>query len=117
MVILRTDNAPEYQSHEANSFYNQRMIKHETTAPYTPQQNSVAESNIRTIIRMARAMRIHSKLPEEFSWYAVKYAEVIYNCTTTKGLVNKTPYEAWTGRRPDLSRFKIFGCKCWIKIP
>ena len=30
-----------------------------------------------------------------------------------KGL-DKTPYELWKGRKPNISFFKIFGCKCFI---
>ena len=41
----------------------------------------------------------------------------IYNYTITKGLKGKiTPEEAWTGRKPDMSTFRVFGCKCWNYI-
>ena len=28
--------------------------------------------------------------------------------------LTKTPYEIWTGRKPKVGYFKIFGCKCFI---
>ncbi|KAG8633954.1 hypothetical protein MANES_18G143201v8 [Manihot esculenta] len=29
-------------------------------------------------------------------------------------LLNKTPYELWNGRKPRVSYFRVFGCKCFI---
>ena len=28
--------------------------------------------------------------------------------------MKKTPYELWKDRKPNISYFKIFGCKCYI---
>jgi hypothetical protein len=87
------------------------------SAANSPQQNGIVESNIRTITRMARALRKHAQLPESFAGYAIQYAVKIYNCTTTKGLrEERTPEEAWTGKKPDMSNFRVFGCKCWDHI-
>src|SRR5690348_10793934 len=66
---------------------------------------------------MARALRAHLNLPEEFSWYAVKYSQIIYNFVSIKSVTGRTPYEAWMGKKPVLSMFVIFGCRCWIKNP
>ena len=32
-------------------------------------------------------------------------------------LVNKTPYEAWDGKRPSLSQLRVFGCDASMHIP
>ena len=42
---LRTDNGGEYMSKEMLGYLRSRQIAHETTAPYTPDQNGVAEPN------------------------------------------------------------------------
>ena len=41
--ILRTDGGGEYTSHEFESFCVESGIQHEVTAPYTPQNNGLAE--------------------------------------------------------------------------
>ena len=28
-----------------------------------------------------------------------------------------TPYEAWFGQNPNVSNFRIFGTKAWVRIP
>ncbi|KAL6321449.1 hypothetical protein AAG906_016548 [Vitis piasezkii] len=35
----------------------------------------------------------------------------------TKPLLNKTPIEAWSGRKPSVRHFKVFGCLCYSQVP
>ncbi|KAK4390124.1 Retrovirus-related Pol polyprotein from transposon RE2 [Sesamum angolense] len=35
----------------------------------------------------------------------------------TKPVRNKTPYEAWTGLKPSIRHFKVFGCVCYAYVP
>src|SRR5882672_8589745 len=48
---------------------------------------------------------------------AVKAASYLKNRTPTRTLVDKTPYEMWYGRRPDVSHLRELGCKVWVHIP
>ena len=58
--VLRSDNGGEYVSKAFEEYLKAHGIEHHTSAPYTPQQNGVAERANRTIVEMARAM-IHAK--------------------------------------------------------
>ena len=53
---LRTDNGKEYTSNEFENYLCQHGIKHQTTVPYNPQQNGVAERMNRTVFNMVRSM-------------------------------------------------------------
>ena len=53
---IRTDNGKEYTSNEFEQYLRQHGIKHQTTVPYNPQQNGVAERMNRTILNMVRSM-------------------------------------------------------------
>ena len=53
---IRTDNGKEYTSNEFEHYLRQHGIKHQTTVPYNPQQNGVAERMNRTILNMVRSM-------------------------------------------------------------
>jgi transposase InsO family protein len=55
---IRSDNGFEYLDEEG--------VKHEFSAPYTPQQNGVVERKNRTLIDMARTMLGEFKTPERF---------------------------------------------------
>lgn len=54
--VLRSDNGGEYISKAFDVFLHKHGIARETSAPYTPQQNRVAERANRTIVEMGRSM-------------------------------------------------------------
>jgi hypothetical protein len=41
----------------------------------------------------------------------------IKNQCPTKALDSKTPQEAWSGRKPNVSHLKVFGCKTFAHVP
>jgi transposase InsO family protein len=47
-------------------YLEEEVIKHEFSAPYTPQQNGVVERKNRTLIDTARTMLGEFKTPERF---------------------------------------------------
>ena len=47
----------------------------------------------------------------------IKYASYIQNRVPHKKLDVIIPFEAWSGHKPDVSHFNIFGSKAWAKIP
>jgi transposase InsO family protein len=53
---IRSDNGTEFKNTHVEDFLNEEGIKHEFLAPYTSQQNGVAERKNRTLIEMARTM-------------------------------------------------------------
>lgn len=109
--VIRSDNGREFVNAEFNKYLEQFGIKRQLSVPYTPQQNGVAERANRTLVEMARTMMVHSGVAE-FLWAeAVCTAAYIRNRSTTKALKNKTPFECWSGKKPTVSHFKIFGCK------
>ncbi|GKD73810.1 zinc finger, CCHC-type containing protein [Tanacetum coccineum] len=71
-----------------------RRIIHETTAPYTPQQNGVAERKNRALKEMVNSMLSYSGLSEGFWGEAMLTACYLLNRVPNKR--NKTtPYELW----------------------
>eukprot|EP00253_Pinus_taeda_P001708 PITA_01708 len=62
--ILRTDNGTEYESNEFHDFCKEAGIKRETTTPYTPEQNGVAERKNRMIVEVVRAKFHDQRLPK-----------------------------------------------------
>nr|KAJ0203942.1 hypothetical protein LSAT_V11C500257960 [Lactuca sativa] len=87
--VLRTDRGGEYY----DPFYFDSIgIIHQTTAPYTPQQNGVAERKNRTLKEMVNSMLSYSGLSEGFWGEAMLTACYILNRTPNKRSKN-TPYE------------------------
>ncbi|GAU44417.1 hypothetical protein TSUD_100640 [Trifolium subterraneum] len=114
---LRTDGGGEYTSLEFAKFCEDEGIVHEITAPYTPQHNGVAERKNRSIMNMARSMLKGKNMPHRFWGEATSTAVHIINRSPTKKLKNKTPHEAWTGMKPSVNHFRIFGSLSFRHVP
>ena len=77
----RSDNGTEFTGKEYQTLLIKNVIRHQTSAPYSPHQNGTAECNRRTLFDMARCMLIESGLPKQLWTYAVQTAAVIrYRC-------------------------------------
>ncbi|GBP46785.1 Retrovirus-related Pol polyprotein from transposon TNT 1-94 [Eumeta japonica] len=88
-----------------------------TSTPYTPQQNGLSERMNRTLLEKARCMLINANLQKSLWAEAIRTAAYITNRTPTRALNYKTPEEVWSGRKPDLSHMRIFGCEAMMHIP
>ena len=110
-----SDNGTEFTSNQFQSLLHENLIKHETSAPYSPRQNGTAERMWRSLFEMARCLLLESELPKSLWMYAVMTAAYIKNrCFNSR--LGKTPYEALIGKRPDLSNMHIFGSTCFAYV-
>jgi len=113
---IRTDGGGEYRKQMADLFI-EFGISHEETAPYTPEQNGVAERANRTICNRVRSILAETGLPKEL-WAELACTVVhLKNRSPTRSLKDKTPYEALYGTRPDLSNLVAIGTKAYVHIP
>ncbi|GJS61311.1 zinc finger, CCHC-type containing protein [Tanacetum coccineum] len=109
---LRTDRGGEYYD---PVFFQSVGIIHETTAPYTPQQNGVAERKNRALKEMVNSMLSYSGLSEGFWGEAMLTACYLLNRVPNKR--NKTtPYELWYKKRPNLSFLRVWGCRAIVRL-
>ncbi|KAK1614884.1 hypothetical protein QYE76_020401 [Lolium multiflorum] len=112
---IRTDNGTEFKNYTMQEFVDDEGIKHELSAPYTPQKNGVVESKNRTIIEMARTILSEFNSPHNFWREAISTAVHYSNRLFLRPLHNKTPYELLTGNKPNVMYIRVFGCKCLVK--
>jgi hypothetical protein len=111
---IRSDNGSEFKNLQVDEYLEEEGIKHEFSAPYTPQQNGVIERKNRMLIDMARTMLGEFKTPECFWSKAVNTACHAINRVYLHRLLKKTSYELLTGNKPNVSYFRVFGSKCYI---
>ncbi|KAK9119049.1 hypothetical protein Scep_017142 [Stephania cephalantha] len=114
--VLKTDRGGEYDSIEFAEFCNTNGIIYQTTAPYTPQQNGVAERKNRTFKNMINSMLDDSGLPQNLWGEALLTANHILNRVHSKKSDN-SPYEIWRKRKPTYKTLKVWGCLAKIQIP
>nr|KYP31709.1 Retrovirus-related Pol polyprotein from transposon TNT 1-94 [Cajanus cajan] len=114
--ILRSDRGGEYSSNEMGEFFETHGIIHEVTPPYAPQSNGIAERKNRTLLDMINAMLISSGLPDNLWGEALFTACHILNRIPYKNS-DKTPYELWKNRKPNLKYLKVWWCLAKVNIP
>lgn len=110
---MRSDRGGEYIN---SSYFESTGIIHETTAPYTPQQNGIAERKNRTLTQMVNAMFSNSGLGQGYWGEALLTACHILNRVPTKR-IQKTPYELWKNKKPNLNYLKVWGCRAVVRVP
>lgn len=110
---LRTDRGGEYYD---PTFFENVGIVHEVTAPYTPQQNGIAERKNRTLTEMINAMLSKSGLSKGFWGEALLTACHVLNRVPTKKN-STTPYELWKKRKPNLKYLRVWGCRAIVRVP
>jgi len=114
VIHIRSDHGTEFDNTRFDEFCRTNGMDHNFSAPSTPQQNGVVERKNRTLEEMARTMLIASVLPRNFWEEAVNTAYYIINRVMMRPIANKTPYEMFKGRKPNISYFRAFGCRCFV---
>lgn len=116
VMKMRSDNAKELVSAEVESFFKEKSIVHELSSPYCPEQNGRTERQNRTIIEMARTMRIEASLPLPLWAELCNTSAIIRNRLPLERLDGKSPYEVWTNEKRSLSHYRI-GSKAFAHVP
>jgi hypothetical protein len=84
------------------------------SAPYTPQSNGLAERMNRTLIESVRTTLLQYGLPKSL------WAEALANAVEIKNRIprddGKSAYESLTGTKPNIERFKPFGCSSIVHL-
>lgn len=115
--IIRTDNGTEYCNNDFSKYLSDSGIKHQTTTPYTPEQNGLSERKNRTLVERTKCMLRDANLPKIYWAEALSTAAYIINRSPSRVLNDMTPEEKWSGRKPNISHMKIFGCKAMVHVP
>jgi hypothetical protein len=89
-------------------------IKHEFSAPYTPQQNGVMERKNKTLTETSMTMLDEYKTPGNYWTEAINTACHAINRLYLHKIYKNTSYELLTGDKPKVDYFRVFGCKCFI---
>ena len=107
----------EFVNNAMNTFCHHNGIIHETTIPYTPEQNGITERAIAIFFKMVQSMLYTANVSLQYWDEAFSYAVHIRSLSAVTGLDSVVPYEAWTGRKPDISHLQVFGSLGWAHVP
>ena len=112
---LRTDGA--FDTTAWREYCQQKGVIHEFTAPYSSAQNGLAERAIRTTIDDVRTLLNDSGLRHSYWAEAAAYSIYTRNLIPSRCVPGQIPLESFTKRRQGVGHLRVFGAKCWVKIP
>ena len=118
--ILRSDGGGEYKSKEFEQFMEKEGMVHEFTAPYSPQQNGIAERKNRSLLNITRCMLLGNDVSKGFWSYGLIYANLILNLCYSHviGSYPITDLYDDSGKRHEMwmNRLQEFGSKCLVHV-
>ncbi|CAI7829427.1 unnamed protein product [Closterium sp. NIES-53] len=118
VLMLRSDWGGEFLGKEFTDFVDGKGIVHDLTCPYTPQQNDMAEREMRTAVEFERMMLLHMGV--QHLWWNLALRQSIWvrnyleRSTTPLGT---TPFQLLTGKKPDLTLARVWGCMVKFMVP
>ena len=112
---IRTDRGGEYLNANLAEFLHSKGIQHQTTAPYTPEQNGAAERLNRTLVERVRAMLLDANLPHKLWAEAMVTANYIRNRSPTTSKA-RTPWEHFFNEKPDVAHLRVFGSAAHVHV-
>ena len=112
---FRTDNAKDFLNNELSEFFASEGIKHETSCPYMPQQNGLAERKIGDVVDKGRTLLIQANAPINLWGFAIMTAAHLINRLPSQTLGFQSPIDVLTIFFQGVSLktglpVKIFGC-------
>ncbi|KAL0370961.1 UNVERIFIED_CONTAM: Retrovirus-related Pol polyprotein from transposon RE2 [Sesamum angustifolium] len=100
-----------------SDFCNSKGILHQTSCPYTSQQNGVAESKHRHLLDVARTIMTHMHVSQVILGDAVLTACYLINRMPSTVLNGDTPYSCLFPNKPLFGIApRVFGCVCFVHI-
>lgn len=117
--VLRTDRGREDLNKHVKEILQKFGIRHQLTTGYAPEQNGSAEREMRTLVEAARTMLCSKSLSKTLWAEAINTSVYVINRTGTSSISGggKCPFELWFGKKPDITKFQIFGDEVFCHIP
>lgn len=105
--VLRTDGGTKYKPILTKFPH----LIHQTSCPYTPQQNGVAERKHRHIIELSLATMSHASIPSDY-WDEI-FSSIVYLINRLPSHSNAIPFTTLFNKDPDYTLLRVLGCLCF----
>ncbi|CAI7791782.1 unnamed protein product [Closterium sp. NIES-53] len=118
VLMLCSDRGGEFLGKEFTDFFDGKGIVHDLTCPYTPQQNGMAEREMRTADESVRTMVLHMGVQHHWWHLTLRQAVWVCNCLERSTMPpGTTPYQLLTGKKPDLTLARVCVCMVQFMVP
>ncbi|CAI7840432.1 unnamed protein product [Closterium sp. NIES-53] len=115
---LCTDQGGNFLGYDFTLFLNEKGIIHDLTCPFTPEQNGMAEREMRSIVEAVWMMLLHMGVQHHWWHLALSQAVWVRNLVENASLPScVTPYELVFRHKPDVSMVRVWGCMLQYMVP
>eukprot|EP00961_Rhodomonas_salina_P188247 2540469-Rhodomonas_salina.1 len=111
---MQSDGATEYCSPEVEALFAQHNIDHRISNAEQQHQNAAVETLVNVIGRGVRVLLLFSGMAPEFWGLAALHVATVYNFLQHASLNFQIPYFLKTGRMPDISWLRVWGCSAVV---
>ncbi len=111
---FHSDGGGEYLGFDFQLDLAEEGITFTYSTPAGQQQNGASKRLNQTLCNKAHSMMNGCELSKKYWPEAILHANYLRNLSPVD-LLQTTPFEAATGRIPDLSHLLVFGCKVWYR--
>ena len=113
--VMRTYGGGELISHALKAWLSDKGVTIQTTPPNSAESNGNSERLNRTLQDKCRTMMVAAGVPGYLWGEFMEATNTLRNLTPVSNLPC-TPYEKWTGQKPDLSKLRVLGSKSFCQI-
>ena len=108
LLKLRSDNGGELTSNAFKSWLAFNGVEQQTTPPRSPESNGMAKRFNRFLQDKAKTIMAATSLPS-YLWAEILQATNMIRNVTPATNLSCTPFEKWTGAKPDPSKLRVQG--------
>ncbi|PKU68164.1 Retrovirus-related Pol polyprotein from transposon TNT 1-94 [Dendrobium catenatum] len=117
LKVIRTYGGGEFVNHHFRAVTKTTGIHHQTSCPYTPEQNGIAERKHRHIITTTRTLLQNAGLPMSYWLEAASTATYLINRAPSVTTNYLSPLQQMFNIQPSYAHLRIFGCECFPLLP
>jgi hypothetical protein len=101
----------------AQAYCHRKGIRLQIRAPHTEEQNGSAKRSGKNLIIRSRSMSVTSNLPLQLAPEIYVAAAYLLNCTPTRTIGWKTPFEMAYSKQPSIAHLRVYGCRAYALRP
>lgn len=115
---FRCDNGKEYLNGKIFNLTSEKRLEVEPCPPYVHQLNEVAEKFNRALMNIARCLLYEAGVSKIYWPEVVRTACYLKNRVySSSTFENRTPFEIFFNKKPDLSNLKLYGSRVFLRVP